>query len=255
MTVLVGVRCTDGVVVGADSSATFGAHPQAKTIEQRVQKVFVVADKIIVAGTGAVGLGQRFTAAIETAYSGKEFAGEGSPIEFGKKLCMAGLRDFQPTGVQPGRFAAMVAFPIKNAAFLCELGLVDFQPELKTDDMWFCSMGSGQPITDPFLAFVKRVFFPNAQPSLKEGLFMVTWALMHAIELNPGGINGPPQIAVLERGKDSASARLLHDEELDEHKGSVEAAEEYLRGYRKLLSGEGSSPAIPQPMNSTSSKT
>jgi hypothetical protein len=187
-----------------------------------VKKVFVVADKIIIAGTGAVGVGQRFTAAVAKAYANRKFANVESEIEFGKRLCVAGTEDFAETGLQKGRFAAMVAFPIKKKMFLCEFGLADFQPEMKTDDMWFCSMGSGQPITDPFLAFIKRVFFPSVQPSLKEGLFMVTWALMHVIELNPGGINGPPQIAVLECDGESASARVLEDDELEEHKNSVQ---------------------------------
>lgn len=249
MTVLVGISCSDGVVVGADSSATFGAHQNHKTIEQRVKKIFVVADKIIIAGTGAVGACQRFTCAVDAAFENKVFR-DLDGVSFGKALSRVGKADFEQTAMANGIFAAMVAFPAKHDIHLCELSLDGFQPELKPLDSWFCSMGSGQSITDPFLGFLRRVFFPSAkgepgeQPSLREGLFLATWALMHTIELNPGGINGPPQIAVLE--KDSGAARLLDDGELEEHKNSYEAAERHLSGYRDILMGKtGGGPDAP----------
>jgi 20S proteasome alpha/beta subunit len=249
VTVLVGISCSDGVVVGADSSATFGAHQNHKTIEQRVKKIFVVAEKIIIAGTGAVGACQRFTAAVDTAFNEKLFR-DLDGVAFGKTLSRVGKGDFEQTGMANGVFAAMVAFPAKHDVHLCELSLDGFQPELKPVDSWFCSMGSGQSITDPFLGFLRRVFFPptkgeqGGQPSLKEGLFLATWALMHTIELNPGGINGPPQIAILE--KESATARLLEDDELEEHKNSYEAAELHLSSFRDILMGEtGAGPDAP----------
>jgi 20S proteasome alpha/beta subunit len=59
MTVLVGVLCADGVVVGSDSSATFSAARNLNTIEQPVRKTFLVGSDVIFATTGAGGLGQR----------------------------------------------------------------------------------------------------------------------------------------------------------------------------------------------------
>lgn len=237
MTILVGVRCEDGIVIGSDSSATFGGQVGVRTIEQQAQKVFVVADKIIIAGSGEVGLGQRFTEAVRVAWEERKFRDLASAEAFGKILCAVGLNDFQQTAMRPGTFAAMVAFPNKKDLFLCELAITNFQPELKVKGTWFCSMGSGQQIADPFLGFLKRVFFQNkitqpdfdgVLPTLKQGMFMVTWTLRHAIELNPGGINGPPQIAVLQMQNDGAVAKYVDPAELEEHQGFVAAAEEYL---------------------------
>jgi 20S proteasome alpha/beta subunit len=39
MTVIIGFLCKDGIVVGSDSSATFGPDLAHRTIEQSVQKV------------------------------------------------------------------------------------------------------------------------------------------------------------------------------------------------------------------------
>ena len=94
------------------------------------------------------------------------------------------------------------------------------------------SKGSGQPITDPFLALMRSVFWKDRPPSVQDGTFAVTWALEHAIEANPGGINGPIRVAVLERGTTSGaslSARFLDDWELEEHKENIAAAKDQLR--------------------------
>lgn len=249
MTVLVGLLCTDGIVIGADSSATFGPDMVHKTIEQSVQKIFVVQGRIILAGTGQIGAGQRFTAAVETAWNANAFSKTHIPTEFAKILCNIGCQDFASTQMNRGCFGGLAAFPVKGKLTLCELALTDFQPELKTKDMWFASMGSGQPITDPFLGMMRRVFFPGGhQPTVREGLFLTTWALMHAIELNPGGINGPPQIATLTLNtKGEPEARILSDDELEEHKNSVEAAEKYLSQYRDILNAPANAtdPKIP----------
>lgn len=244
MTVLVGILCKDGIVIGADSSATFGLHPGHPTIEQECQKVFVVQNRIIIAGTGQVGAGQRFTAAVDAAWQAKKFSGVNVQTEFAKTLCQIGIQDFSSTQMKQASFGALVAFPVKNQLCLCELALSDFQPELKTPKMWFASMGSGQPITDPFLGMMRRVFFPNDQPTVKEGLFITTWALMHTIELNPGGINGPPQIATLAtNAKGEAEAHLLSDDELEEHKNNAQGAEGHLSRYREKLSASGADAA------------
>jgi hypothetical protein len=242
MTVLVGLLCTDGIIIGSDSSATFGADMAHKTIEQSVQKVFVVQGRIILAGTGQVGAGQRFTAAVDAAWTSNAFGKAHNATDFGKILSITGANDFAFTRMNTGTFGALAAFPVKNKLCLCELALADFQPELKTKDMWFASMGSGQPITDPFLGMMRRVFFPAGhQPNIKEGLFLTTWALMHAIELNPGGINGPPQIATLTLNqKAEPEARILSDDELEEHKNSVEAAEVYIAQYKNILNAPAS---------------
>jgi hypothetical protein len=201
------------------------------------------------AGTGQIGAGQRFTAAVDAAWSANAFGKAHTPTEFGKVLCSVGRTDFASTGMNHGSFGALAAFPVRGTLCLCELAVTDFQPELKTKDMWFVSMGSGQPITDPFLGMMRRVFFSGGQqPSVKEGLFLMTWALQHTIELNPGGINGPPQIATLmPNEKGEPEARILTDDELEEHKNSVDAAEKHLSKYREILNApvNAAAPQIP----------
>ncbi len=244
MTVLVGVLCQDGVVIGSDSSATFSIG-DFRTIEQKVKKVEVVADDVILAGTGQVGLGQRFSAQVQSLRQTSPFPRSPHAIEVAKSVATETIKDFASTFCDKGQFGALMAFVTKEGFHLCEFQVKDFQPELKTKNLWYVSMGSGQPITDPFLGLMRRVFWKDNMPRLNQGVFAVTWALQHTIELNPGGINGPMQIGILDPSK-STKARLLTDDELSEHIDSVEGAERYLANYPSTIAG-GSAQPVPKP--------
>ncbi len=240
MTVLIGINCVDGVVIGSDSSATSGTGSGAgiiRTIEQPVTKVFVVGNDCIFAGTGEVGLGQRCMRQIEKVLSFPAIQRDKTdPIEIAKTITAKSVADFVETGVRPGQFGCLVAFPHKQNSELCEFSAVDLQPELKRDNrFWFVSMGSGQLVTDPFLGFMRRVFWPNSQPTVTEAVFLTYWALRHAIDLNAGGVNGPMQIATLTRDNGIWKSRLLLDGELNEHEENCDAAEAHLAGFRQTL--------------------
>ena len=172
MTAIVGIRCSDGVVIGADSSATFG-DGRLQTIEQPMKKVDIIEDKVVVAGTGAVGLGQRFNRLVRIAYSQNIFASD-DHIEVGKALSRAAIDDFASTHAKAGQYGALVGFSLGGRPRLCEFTMADFQPEFKDKRIWYVSKGSGQPITDPFLALMRSVFWKNRPPTVRDGTFALT---------------------------------------------------------------------------------
>jgi len=232
MTAIVGVYCSDGVVIGTDSSATFTAG-QTRTIEQPTDKLHITGGSVIVAGTGAVGMTQRFCQVVENAWSNKQF--QGSPIEIGKLLSKNAQEDFVSTGAPKGKYGALVAFPCKKQPYLSEFEVEHFQPELKTESLWYVSMGSSQHITDPFLGLMRDVFWREGCPTVRQAVFSVTWALDHAVQLNPGGVNEPVRIAVLERSKGDLAARILDEVELDEHREAIQSAKESLRDFARKV--------------------
>jgi 20S proteasome alpha/beta subunit len=73
MTVIVGVKCVDGVVIGADSAATStnGVFPIIQ-LESK-DKIRIFNNKIIAACTGSVGYAQRLHDHIEMAINGSVF--------------------------------------------------------------------------------------------------------------------------------------------------------------------------------------
>jgi 20S proteasome alpha/beta subunit len=243
MTAIVGVLCSDGIVIGSDSAASFG-FGNGQTIEQPAKKIHIIGDHIIVAGTGQVGMGQRFCHLVEKLYQNKELT-KHDHIGIGKLFSQHGIQDFGSTSAPKGQFGCLVAFSQGQKFYLLELQLADFQPEFKTVDLPFVSLGCGQPITDPFLGFLKKVFFAAGPPMLEDGIFITLWALLHAIELNPGGVNGPVQIAILENTGSNFKAMMLTEDELAEHRANVTSAEEHLRNYKKLVGGAAQAAPIP----------
>jgi len=248
MTAIVGILCQNGVVLGTDSSTTFGSG-QIRTVEQPTQKLRIIGDSIILAGTGQVGLGQRFEAIVEKSWRDGIF--NKTAIEIAKYLSRATLQDFTYTFVSKVEYGALVAFPAERKFHLCEFALYTFQPELKTD-VWYVSLGITQQITDSFLALMREVFWKTGPPTLGGGEFVATWTLEHAIDVNVGGVKGPIQLAVL--GPDSRGqlrAKQLSEPKLGEHKQSIEGAKAALLNYCLGLQKpeDEETPSIPRLIN------
>lgn len=112
----------------------------------------------------------------------------------------------------------MIGLPISRKPVLLQF---DHQcaPEEATRELPFIALGSGQAIADPFLAFLREIFWKDKEPSIGDGVFAATWTLLHSIRTAPGGIAEP---------------RL-----------SVAAAEEHLADYRSELSTEPGDDDIP----------
>jgi 20S proteasome alpha/beta subunit len=229
VTSIVGVLCRDGAIIGTDSATTFGG--RNRTIEQRTEKLDIVGDEIILAGAGQLGLRQRFRDIVEDAWR-KGLLKKSRPIDLGKYLAATTVQDFGSTRAPQGAFGAMLAFPCQDDPFICTFDPDHFQPELIEERLWYDSMGSAKPITDPFLALMRKAFWTSGPPLVHDAIFAVTWALEHAIEVNPGGVNDPIRIAVLEKQRGKLKARILSDDALLEHKQNVAAAYDALRRFR-----------------------
>jgi 20S proteasome alpha/beta subunit len=225
MTAIVGVICKKGVVIGADSSVTF-ASGQMRTIEQKTKKIKIIDGKYIIAGTGSVGLGQRFVDELEKTIKSSVAPRSGPPSEYCRLITQQCLKNFMSTNVQQGQFGALFAFPLTGKHHLCEFDTTSLQPELKTEDLWYVSIGSGQAITDPFLGFIRKMFWSDGEPDLNMGIFATLWTLQHAVDMNTGGINGPIDIAVLEcLPGNKIEARFLSDAEIEEHVSNIQELE------------------------------
>ena len=241
MTAVVGILCTDGAVIGTDSSMTL--HTGAiRTIEQATEKLAVVRGRAIVAGTGSVGHGQRFINLVEQAWDNRHFVDNRDgpprpPIELCRELCQTVRADFGSTGTPNGTYGALLAAPMRNAPVVCEFDINSLQPTLLTPHYVFCSMGSTQHITDPFLGFMREVFWPTGPPNVQTAIHAATWTLDHAIALNPGGVNGPARIAVLERNGNGYAARQLSDDEIGQHRAWIADAKSSLSSALPVAGG------------------
>jgi len=263
VTILVGILCTDGVVIGTDTVATEADPDGDYTAEQPALKIDVVRDKIIVATTGEVGLGQRFVAHVD--HLAPRFA-EKTPLEAAALLTAEVYGDFRATGAftevveeSPDgkrkaigtRFGvgALVAFAYRNQPQLVEFASGSLQPEVKGAHISpFASMGSGKRFADPFLGFVRRAFSPDGTPKLATATFLTMLTLDHVIDVCAGGgIGGAPRLAtVRDLGDGVWRVHELTDEELDEHREMVQSAYAHIAGFETafLAGGKAKVPLV-----------
>ena len=130
VTLIVGIRCSGGVVIGSDSAITFAAGPQTLTIQQRSSaKIEVIDDSLIVAGTGALGMGQRFTD-ITRQLSQSQQHKTAKSLDIGRTLSAAASQDFANTGAPASSYGALVAGEsrVQVARSLSSSASTDFNP-------------------------------------------------------------------------------------------------------------------------------
>jgi Proteasome subunit len=263
VTLLVGVLCSNGVVIAADRQATHGAMGQ-QTVGQAVTKVQVIHDEALYATSGHKGLGQQLCAIVEGKQP--EFKNQGYDRNIVK--LQEAFRPIIDAGFKTASHAAGVighnvaasdcmCGGLLAAGFKDGLKLIEITPQLAveymTNDLPFISMGSGKLSADPFLGFLRKVYWPIKLPTIQEGALAAYWTIQHAIDMKVSGVGFGVDVFIIEAvvkptGKPGKppdttfKARKLDDAELAEHEGFMKAAEEALRGVREAMTA----PPAPQ---------
>lgn len=241
MTLIIGIKCSNGIVLGADSAATLGNTAGVRTVVLPVAKLTLVPDRAIIGVSGPVGISQFYADRItQERNSLRDLRDQ----EVASRLRLAFLKDAELT-LKVAALARDVVGSAAQSGIMCEtlvavasnsLSLIRFDyqclPEIATDDLPFVAIGSGQTIADPFLAFLKRVFWQDSLPTLNEGNFAAVWALQQAIQTTPGGVGKPIRIANLQMKGRQSTVRELSSAELKEHFEAIDSAEERLRSFR-----------------------
>lgn len=266
MTLILGVQCSEGIVLGADGAVTLAGNGQ-ETIRQETSKLDILGDGHIVVGVaGFSGLALRIKGEIEALWM--ERALGQMPLHDAMKTIQETLwqKHIGPS-MQIAQVAeriigqsarnntiasTVVALPLRGVLHLLTIE-PDGAPDLRAVTVPFVAVGSGQMIADPFLAFLRDLFWTRDSPSLNDGIFSTVWTLKHAIRTNPGGISDPMQIVVLENvgtGNEADwKARQLIEDELREHQEAVEAHEESLKQFHRLKNDDIKGAASPPEPN------
>lgn len=247
MTLIVGIKCADGVVLGADSAATYAtALGQQHTIKQQTsRKLDIIGADVVFGLSGPVGLGQSYKDDIASFVKTKGNRASWKSIGQAKQFFTDTMWKHagpawdrarvvaQTTGaqvaMQDSAAQTVVAFPVGDEPCLVQF-TPQCQPEEATAGLPFLSIGSGQPVADPFLAFIRRVFWPQQPPSLSDGILATLWTITHTIQAQPGGVALPIRIVTLKKNKnDKWRAEELPEGELGEHQQMIELTEEEMR--------------------------
>ena len=260
MTLIVGIKCSDGIVMGADGAATLGTADGAQTVIQPTTKLRVLQKRMIMGVSGQVGLGQLYCDAVEDLWKTNKLGKNASLAQVRAEIEKSIFMHVEPATQRAqssipflgnsGAFnlintASLIALPVGGVSGKPELIQCMFngQTELATKELPYVAVGSGQAIADPFLGFLRRIFWPDTLLSVADGIFAVTWTLLHAIAVNAGGVAEPVQLTVLEKAKgNELSAKELSEVDIEEHRQNIQAAEEHLKRFKEFPDEAGQSP-------------
>lgn len=257
MTLIVGVRCTDGVVIAADSAATFGFLGQ-HTIKQPYTKVEIIDDTILLGVSGPVGLAQRFAGELQAAWQNQALRGQEHwqamttlrqkflpHIEVEFKAAQASMPVIGNAALESALSQTLVALPVKHEPHLFQF---DHQgaPEAATRSLPFVCIGSGRAVADPFLAFLKQVFWQaDTLPTSAQAVFATLWTVRQSIEVAPGGLAEPVHVYTLSPDGPGWKAREIEETDLQEHFQAMEEAKGALRDFRARV--QNASEDVPPP--------
>ena len=240
MTLIIGIKCRDGVVIGSDSLETFGTG-----IEQEVSnKIEYLAGDSLIASAGAVGLSQlikdklriswRSVLSQDDVYSARIQLEELTWSEIARAMGHAAeAQELLEENLEPTVLtSSLVTFPLKGVPVLLRLNEIGQTLEV-TCESPFTSIGSGDFQADPFLAFVKRVVWDDKQPeAVEDGVLEVLWALQHVIDVNGGlGVGGSPVVATLQTVDGCWEADIRKGPLLDQHLQRIAGAENSVLTY------------------------
>lgn len=261
MTLIVGVKCSEGIVLGADSAATYATQLGQPTIRQEtVSKLHIANNKIVVAVSGPVSLSQSYGDEVDAYLVSKGLkVGWRNIAEAKKGLCDMFWKHAGPAWEKAAIVARAVggaaqseclhssasAFAIGDEPHLVQFS-TQCNPEEVTQDLPFVALGSGQASADPFLAFIRRIFWSSGLPSLIDGQIATVWTIDEVIKTNPGGVGGDVKVSVLKKNdKGNWVCDLLSDQQIDEHRQLIADIESRMRV------AASSTPSLPIPVPPT----
>lgn len=258
MTLIVGVLCEDGCVIGADRQATHGAMGQ-QTVGQPTTKVKIIEGNTLIATSGKVGMGQQFSALVERKH--KEIGGRN--YHSFDKAFQKDLRDI----INPALETAHRAIPVvghqaaMSDAVCCGLLATKFKDGLRvieispqgglealTNDIPFVCLGSGKSNADPFLRYIWSVLFDDGMPTIQQGVLAAYWTVKTAIALKSPGVGFSVDVFTLAPDGDAHTATQYSDAALSEHDDFIAAAESALRQIKDATKGGDVGAAEPPPV-------
>jgi hypothetical protein len=189
-----------------------------------------------------VGLAQRVKIIADDMWNKKQFTGSG--MSTATTLAGRALTDFGSSLLQKHpqhgiNFGALLAMVVEDVPYLVEFGSTDFQPELKQDNLFYVSMGSGQMLADPFLAFVKRVLWKDKMPDVERAKIGIYWALNYTCGQAVGMVGGDLKLGVLRKQGVDWTASIQDTQEQAQY---VAALEEQFDLDKLFLEAKASEP-------------
>ena len=218
MSLIVGIRCADSVVLAASGPETMPSEDGLAPARQWAKKVRVIGGRAVLGVSGHDGLAQEMALSLERSLD------EIDPSDAAEDVLRSTIRDALAAPIQrtvaihrtlqglPGYgitsneyvvSQSMVAIPVRDS-----LRLYVQDPECSlteiTDELSYAAIGSGRTVADPFLFFLREVTWTDRPPNQARGELTAYWTVRHAIDSNPTHLTYPIQLIVIARRSDGS---------------------------------------------------
>ena len=263
MTILVGILCTNGVVIASDGMASmnlgttpFVGHSNLKT--------HVIDNKVIIACAGDDNLMTQFVHFFRSnylEYSKKHELQQSSSIftlmhelssqfaqdiinaikQYPDELTNNLLQQINNNGFD---FNAIVGAPFNGKHYIFQYDTFLRPHMLRENGIWHIILGSGHLVGNPSIHLVKKILNIKAQPEIDRGQILAYWTISHAIEVSSGGIGGEITTAVLQKINGQYSASI--ENKVSEHKSFIEDMYNYIGKYGNSIDENSSIQEIPK---------
>ena len=235
MTLIIGVKCEDGIVLGADGAIA------DISIRMGGKKLSPILNSGMIGHAGPTGLGQRLTEALES----------GLKLNTPKELLKNCIQDIYYAVIQNdwkiineakvvygeqvvNSITSLMAlyfhdeFRLINIGACCEIYEITFEIPI------FC-IGSGKFNADSFLAFIWRVIWSGKIPKISDALLGVYWTIDHSIKITPGGIAEPIQMMLMNKENGNLNFEEFYKENTADFEEGVRDFENHIKNYFKVI--------------------
>ncbi|MFO1430527.1 MAG: hypothetical protein U1F76_10375 [Candidatus Competibacteraceae bacterium] len=244
MTIVVSIKCSDGVVIACDSMLTVNGF-----VQQIGQKIHILSELQLFAFSGDLALAERFRA-IATVMA-NHLPQAQHKLYYATAVGKYLVEDLKSTGLDPlnVNLWTVLCFVKDEAPEVCifEHGS---QPRYLDQDHYTWVIGSGAVAAAPFLKFLIDTLLGNRQPNVAEGKLLATWAVNYSIATMAGGVGMPIDLATIEKEPNGEwQLRELNRSDIDEILQAIRSASDALRRWRDELISEKDAEEVPKPEN------
>jgi hypothetical protein len=255
VSLIVGIRCTDSVVLAASGPGTRPSEDGLPPARQWTKKLRVVAGQAVLGVTGHDGLAQEMALSLERCLAEPDERESADDVVRGKlrdalaapvqrtvaiHRTLQGLPGFGITSNEYVISQSILAIPFRDS-----LRLFLLDPECSvtevTNELACATIGSAKAIADPFLAFLRKVLWHDRLPDVALGELCAYWTMLHVAETSPGTLTFPIQLVVMQH-EEGGSIDIFErgQRELGRVQSAIERGEEMIR---KSVRGQPPGPA------------
>jgi 20S proteasome alpha/beta subunit len=231
MTIVVCIKCHDGVVVAADSMLSVGE------LQLSGQKIHLINDNIF-AFAGDLGFAERFRAYIDNEEPDHEY----HKIEYSTSLGNAFSEHLEKSNIDREKVPlhAVLVHSHNDELEAC-IYAPFWNPRYLDKDHFFHAIGSGVTAALPFLAFLlKSLDQDKHPPSLVDGKLFAVWAVLYATERLSGGVGGEIDVAIAEKKAGRPVFHELSRDDIEELIQHIATASIALKDWKRALASQDS---------------